>query len=58
MSVQETSEIRDLTADELDAVAGGFDPTGLLLIGLAVYAGGWVAGVVGMITGLWDDIFG
>ena len=58
MSVQETGEIRDLTADELDAVAGGVDPTGLLLIGLAVYVGGWVAGVVGMITGLWDDIFG
>jgi hypothetical protein len=50
MNVQLTSEIRELTADELGAVAGGLtgpggiDNTGVILL---IGFGAWVGGAVG-----------
>jgi hypothetical protein len=58
MSVQETSEIRELTADELDFVSGGV--TGHDVgFGFVV---AWVTGVVAMgvsvaLGAIWDAIF-
>jgi hypothetical protein len=47
MNVQETTGIRELTADELDAVAGGMDTQAvILLIGVGAWVGGWIAGLL------------
>jgi hypothetical protein len=58
MSVQETSEIRELTADELDFVSGGVTAHD---VGFGIVVG-WLAGVAAMAVGvalgaIWDAIF-
>jgi len=55
MNLQVTNEIRELTADELDAVAGGTsltdDSSILLVMGIGAWVGGWI-------TALLDELFG
>jgi hypothetical protein len=58
MNVQQTTEIRELTAAELDAVSGGvtaYDVTFMGFVGgMTLFA--WSA-VTTVITAIWDAIF-
>ena len=54
MSVQPTNEIRDLTADELNAVSGGVAATD---IGYFIVVAGFAGMVALTIGALWDVIF-
>ena len=58
MNVQQTDEIRELTAAELDFVSGGVTAHD---VGFGVVVG-WLAGVAALavstaITAIWDAIF-
>ena len=55
MSVQPTSEIRELTTAELDAVSGGSAATD---IGYFAVVAGFAAMIPVTIGALWDLIFG
>jgi hypothetical protein len=55
MNLQVTNEIRELTADELDAVAGGASLTDDSSILLVMGIGAWVGGCIGYLL---DCIFG
>ena len=55
MSVQPTNEIRDLTADELNAVSGGVAATD---VGYFIVVAGFAGMVALTIGALWDVIFG
>ena len=58
MNMQQTDEIRELTAAELDFVSGGVSAHDVVL---ALWSDGWPAGRAGVsvaISAIWDAIFG
>jgi bacteriocin-like protein len=55
MNAQLTSEIRELTDTELDAVSGGIDAYDVGYFGLMTYFGAMIPATIGA---LWEWIFG
>ena len=55
MNAELTSEIRELTDTELDAVSGGIAATDVGEFGLLVYVGAMIPFTIGC---LWEWIFG
>ena len=52
MNAQLTSEIRELTDTELDAVSGGIDANDVGEFGLLVYVGAFIPFTIGCIMGV------
>ena len=55
MNAELTSEIRELTDTELDAVSGGIDAYDVGYFGLMTYFGAMIPATIGA---LWEWIFG